>query len=197
VRHEFVVTHGGRWHDGAQSAMIGMQTAQWAQYIHDDLGVALAPRVIAEQVVAGVVAHLRDAPILPGAGAALERLAEEFILGLATSAAEAVAQTVLASTGWRKYFEVVVSADQVALGKPEPDVYLRALELLEADPSRTVAVEDSTNGIRSAHAARLAVIAIPNHEFAPDPSAVALASRVIPNLDALSAGIIREVLSDR
>lgn len=186
VRREFVLSHGGRWHDDAQATMIGMRTAEWADYIHGDLGVALAPHEIAVLVVDGVVASLRkDVPILPGAPAALERASREFRLGLATSAARPVADIVLEKTGWSKYFEVVVSADDVARGKPAPDVYLRALELMHAKAADTEAVEDSTNGILSAHAAGLRVIAVPNHEFPPKPEALALATRVIPDLDAL------------
>ncbi|HEY1978053.1 MAG TPA: HAD family phosphatase [Candidatus Baltobacteraceae bacterium] len=186
VRRDFVVAHGGRWHDGAQATMIGMRTAQWAEYIRDDLGVALPPHEIARLVVDGIVAALRaNVPILPGAQAALDRASRDFRLGLATSAARPVAETVLASTGWTRFFEAVVSADDVARGKPEPDVYLRALELMHADAGSSEAVEDSTNGIRAAHAAGLRVIAIPNREFPPTPEALALAACVIPNLDAL------------
>jgi len=195
VRREFVETHGGRWGDDAQAAMIGMRTDEWARYIHDDLGVALPPAAIAQQVVAAVVARLQPPPVLPGADAALERLEPAFRLGLATSASLPVAQSVLGTTGWKRFFEVVVSADTVARGKPAPDVYLRALELLHAKPARTAAVEDSANGIRSAHAAGIAVIAIPNKEFPPDAGALALASRVIENLDALDDDVVYGVLS--
>ena len=159
VRQDFVIEHGGRWNEDAQSAMIGMRTEEWSQYMHDKLGVAIAPNAIEQDVVAAVVGRLsKGIPILPGSEGALERLFVAFRLGLATSAALPVAQTVLAKTGWDKFFDVVVSADEVSRGKPAPDVYLRALELLEADPLRTAAIEDSANGIRSAHAAQLAVI---------------------------------------
>lgn len=186
VRRDFVLTHGGLWHDGAQETMIGMRTEEWAQYIHDDLGVALPPSEIARLVVDGVVAALRnDVPILPGAQEVLDRFSREVRLGLATSAARPVADAVLERTGWKRFFEVVVSADEVTRGKPEPDVYLRALQLMQADPATTEAVEDSTNGIRAAHAAGLRVIAVPNREFPPKPDALALAARVISNLYAL------------
>jgi HAD superfamily hydrolase (TIGR01509 family) len=186
VRRKFVLTHGGRWHDGAQTTMIGMRTAEWAQYVHDELGVTLPCDEIARLVVDGVVAALRgNVPSLPGAQAALERTARGWRLGLATSAARPVAETVLDSTGWTHFFEVVVSADEVARGKPAPDVYLRALELMHADAAGAEAVEDSTNGIRSAHAAGLRVTAIPNREFPPSADALALAVRVIPSLDSL------------
>jgi HAD superfamily hydrolase (TIGR01509 family) len=196
VRREFVETHGGLWREGAQAAMIGMRTDEWARYIHDDLGVALPPAAIAQQVVAAVVARLQPPPVLPGADAALERLEPAFRLGLATSASLPVAQSVLATTGWNRIFEVVVSSDAVARGKPAADVYLRALELLHAKPALTAAIEDSGNGIRSAHAAGIAVIAIPNKEFPPDAGALALASRVIENLDALDDAAVCGVLSE-
>ncbi|MGB6987502.1 MAG: HAD family phosphatase [Candidatus Aquilonibacter sp.] len=198
VRHAFVIEHGGHWPEGAQEKMIGMRTTEWARYIHDDLSVALSPEAIAEQVVNAVAQRLaKDVPILPGASEALERLAAAFPLGLATSAARALAKTVLAITGWQKYFEVVVSADDVARGKPAPDVYLRALELMQADPRQTAAIEDSANGIRSAHAAQLAVIAIPNREFPPDPAALALATRVLARIGELDVATINDALANR
>ena len=121
VRQAFVVEHGGRWVDGAQEKMIGMRTTEWTSYMHDDLGVALAPEAIAEQVVNAVSQALaRDVPVLPGANEALARLAAAFPLGLATSAACPVAETALAKTGWNKYFEVVVSADDVCAANRRP-----------------------------------------------------------------------------
>jgi HAD superfamily hydrolase (TIGR01509 family) len=194
VRREFVVANGGQWKSDAAAAMIGMRTDEWARYIHDELGVALAPSAIEKRVVEEVVRRLLNPPVIPGADAALHRMAKEFRLGLASSAALAIAQTVLAATGWNELFAVVVSADEVARGKPAPDVYLRALELLDAVPSEAVAVEDSGNGIRSAHAARIAVVAIPNREFPPGADALSLASRVIANLEGLDAALIRQIL---
>jgi HAD superfamily hydrolase (TIGR01509 family) len=198
VRREFVIEHGGRWHDGAQTTMMGMRTGEWSRYIHDELRVSLTPDEIAQRVVDGVVEAISKAvPVLPGADDALRRLANHFRLGLATSATQAVAETVLAKTGWQKYFAAVASADAVARGKPAPDVYLRVLDLLEADAQQTVAVEDSTNGIRSADAAQLAVIAIPNRTFPPDPQAVARATFVLSSLDDLRSGTVRDALQKR
>jgi beta-phosphoglucomutase-like phosphatase (HAD superfamily) len=191
VRREFVVTHSGQWRDGAQNDMIGMRTAEWAKYMHETLRVPLDADEVARQVVRAVVDRLENVPVLAGADGALQRLARAFRLGLATSAALPVAQAVLVRTGWSKFFDVVVSADEVARGKPAPDVYLRALDLLGAQASLTAAVEDSSNGIRSAHAAQLAVVAIPNSEFPPGADALALAARVLPNLDALNADVVR------
>jgi beta-phosphoglucomutase-like phosphatase (HAD superfamily) len=195
VRHEYVVECGGRWREDAQRAMMGMRTQEWASYMHDALGVPRSPAVIAEQVVARVIERLSEGiPVIQGAGVVLQRLAGAFVLGLATSSALAAAQFVLAKTGWQKYFAAVVSADSVARGKPAPDVYQRALKLLEAEAGETAAIEDSANGIRSAHAAGLAVIAVPNHEFPPDAQALALAAEVVPTLAGLDASTIQIVL---
>jgi HAD superfamily hydrolase (TIGR01509 family) len=195
VRRDFVLAHGGRWHEGAQATMIGMRTNEWARYMHEDLGVALKETAIADSVVAGVIERLREVPILPGASEALERLGRDFQLGLATSAALPVANAILQRTGWRERFAVVVSADEVGRGKPAPDVYLRALELLDIGADRAVAVEDSSNGIRAASNAQLRVIAVPNREFPPDPQALSLASRTLARLDALDAPLVRSVLA--
>jgi HAD superfamily hydrolase (TIGR01509 family) len=195
VRLEYVVHHGGRWYDGAQQAMMGMRTQEWAAYIRTELGVDQTESAIARDVVNGVVDRLcRNLPILPGANDALERLASEFRLGLATSSALPVAQSVLRETGWDKRFAAVVSADQVAHGKPAPDVYLHAIELLGADTTRSAAVEDSTNGLRSAAAAGLVTIAIPNRGYPPEASALALAARVIPDLHELDVPLVRDAL---
>ncbi len=198
IRQEFVVGEGGRWCDGAQAAMMGMRTEEWARYIHDELGVALPPQAIAQRVVHMVSERfMAQVPAIPGAEAVLERTARAFALGVATSSALSVAQTVLAETGWSKFFAAVVSADAVARGKPAPDVYLRALELLGADARRSAAVEDSSNGIRSAHAAGLAVIAIPNRAYPPDFGALALADCRLERLDDLAVDTIEDLLRRR
>lgn len=195
VRRAFVVEYGGRWHDGAQAAMMGMRTEEWARYMHYDLGVALPEDSIASRVVDAVAERLgAEPPAIPGASRVLEEAADAFVLGIATSSALEVAARVLARTGWARFFSVVVSADSVARGKPAPDVYLRAIELLAAEPTRSAAVEDSGNGICSAHAAGLAVIAIPNRAYPPDPAALALADRRLAKLDDLDAGAIRDTV---
>ncbi len=195
VRRDFVLKHGGHWRDHAQTTMIGMRTTEWARYIRQDLGVRLPPAEIERDVIRGVVEKVGShVPILPGAEEALNRLSRDFRLGLATSASLPVAQTALRATGWSRYFEVVVSADEVQRGKPAPDVYLRAVELLGAESRRTAAVEDSSNGIRSAHNAQLAVIAIPNRSFPPDAEALSQATCVLASLNDLNSDAIRRSL---
>jgi beta-phosphoglucomutase-like phosphatase (HAD superfamily) len=79
----------------------------------------------------------------------------------------------------------------VARGKPAPDIYLEAARRLGVDPTRSAAVEDSTNGLRAAAAAGMLVVALPNREFPPADEALALASVVLDSLDELSPSLFK------
>src|SRR5262249_1632043 len=160
-------------------------------YIHDQLGVPLDPERINELVVAALLDQYgRRLPLLPGAIAAIRRLAGRWPLGLASSANRPIIDTVLDQAGIINCFAVTVSGDEVAAGKPAPDVYLAATRRLSVDPTDAVAVEDSTNGLRAAAAARMVVIASPNREYPPAPDALALAALVVESLDELTPDAI-------
>ena len=195
VRERYVRKHGGRYDDEVQRAMMGMSAPEWSRYLHEEAGVPNEPGTINRDVVERMLeAYRHELPLLPGAEAAVRRIAAAFPLALASSSNREVFEEVLELAGLTDCFRATVSSEEVARGKPAPDVYLRALQLLGADPRRTAAVEDSANGIRSAHAAQLAVIAVPNHEFPPDAAALALASRVLSAIGELDVTMIDDVL---
>jgi HAD superfamily hydrolase (TIGR01509 family) len=131
-----------------------------------------------------------ELPLLPGAREAVFRLAERYPLGLASSSNREVIDLVLGEMGVREEFMAVVSSEEVARGKPAPDVYREAARRMSIAANRCAAVEDSENGIRSAHAARMRVIAIPNPHFPPAADALALADVTLPDLDALTADAV-------
>jgi beta-phosphoglucomutase-like phosphatase (HAD superfamily) len=116
-------------------------------------------------------------------------------LGLASSANRPIIELVLDLASMRDRFRATVSSEEVPRGKPAPDVYLEAARRLQVPPERCAAVEDSTNGLLSATAAGMTVIAAPNHEFAPAEDAVAGASLVVDSIDELTPAQIEE-LSD-
>ena len=151
----------------------------------------LEPEQINELVVAALLEqYRRHLPLLPGAVVAVRRLAERWPLGLASSANRPVIDAVLERTGITNCFAVTVSGEEVAAGKPAPDVYLAATRRLGVDPADAAAVEDSTNGLRAAAAAGLVVIASPNREYPPEPDALALAALVVESLDELTSDAI-------
>lgn len=188
ARRELALRCGGRFSDEAQTRMLGMSSGEWSRYMHDELGVALKPEEISARVVELVAARYEsELPLIPGADAAVRALAACWPLGLASSANRQIIELVLELSGWRELFAQTVSSEEVAHGKPAPDVYLEAAHRLGASPDRCVAVEDSSAGIASAHAAGLAVIAIPNRVFAPSADALAQADLVLHDLSQLDA----------
>jgi HAD superfamily hydrolase (TIGR01509 family) len=187
VREQLARERGGRWHERAQADMMGLSSTEWSRYMHDVIGLAESPEEINAEVVRRLLARYRESlPLLPGAVEAVERLAERWPLGLASSSNREVIDAVLELAGIADYFRATVSSEEVEHGKPAPDVYLEAARRLGVDPSRCAAIEDSRNGIRSAHAAGMRVIAIPNPHYPPSDDTLALADVVLKSLNELT-----------
>jgi HAD superfamily hydrolase (TIGR01509 family) len=187
VREELVLERGGRWHDQAQRDMMGMSSLEWSRYLHDELGVPDPPEELSAEVVRRLESRYREhLPVLPGAREAVERLAARWPLALASSSNRELIDLALELLGVRHLFAATVSSEEVARGKPAPDVYLEAALRLGVDPVRAAAIEDSHNGIRAAKAAGMRVIAIPNEHFPPDEEALAQADVVLDSLAELT-----------
>ncbi len=194
ARRELVRERGGTWTESATRDMMGMSSPEWSRYLAEELGVELPPEEISDLVLARVLAGYREElPLLPGAVEAVERLAARWPLGLASSSNREAIELVLELSGLGRHFAVSLSSEEVARGKPAPDVYLEAARRLDVAARECVAVEDSENGIRSASAAGMSVIAVPNAEFPPAEAAVALADRVIGSLAELTPDLVEEL----
>ena len=190
ARRAIVEENGGHWKPEATRAMMGMSAPEWSRYVRDELGVALAPEEISRRVVERLLAgYERSLPLLPGAVEAVRRIAARWPVALASSANREVIDAVLAASGLAGVFGATVSGEEVARGKPAPDIYLEAARRLGVDPTRSAAVEDSTNGLRAAAAAGMLVVALPNREFPPAPDALDLAAVVLDSLDQLSPAL--------
>ncbi len=187
ARRAVVAENGGHWKEEATRAMMGMSAPEWSRYLRDELGVGLSPGEISDRVVERLLTgYEASLPLLPGAVEAVRRVAQWRPVGLASSANREVIDAVLAESGLDGVFGATVSGEEVARGKPAPDIYLEAARRLGVDATRSAAVEDSTNGLRSAAAAGMLVVALPNREFPPAPEAVDLAAVVLDSLEELS-----------
>ena len=187
VKQEVVTASGGRWRDDAPGRMIGMSSPEWSEFLRVELGVPMEAEAINAEVVRRVEEHLRrELPLIDGAPEAVERMAAVLPLGLASSANREIIDLFLELSGLGELITVSVSSEEVARGKPAPDVFLEAVRRLGADPSRSVAVEDSDSGIRAAHAAGMRVLALPNPDYPPDPEALAKADVVLDSLADLT-----------
>jgi HAD superfamily hydrolase (TIGR01509 family) len=191
ARRQIAEERGGNWRDDAQRAMMGMSSKEWARYMHDVIGVPDPPDQINAEVVRRLEELYRDRlPLIPGALDAVRRIGARWPLAIASSSNRPIIDLFLELTGAAELFQATVSSEEVERGKPAPDVYLEAARRLRVDPTLCAAAEDSENGIRSAAAAGMKVIAIPNVVFPPSDEARSLAAVVIGSLGELQPELV-------
>jgi HAD superfamily hydrolase (TIGR01509 family) len=191
VREQLARERGGAWHEGAQTDMMGMSSPEWSRYMHERIGLAESPEEINEEVVRRMLERYRESlPLIDGAVDAVRRLAGAFTLGVASSSNRSLIEVVLERAGIDVLFAAVVSSEEVARGKPAPDVYLEAARRLGVEPATCAAIEDSSNGIRAAHAAGMRVIAVPNTHYPPAADALALAAVVLASPADLTPALV-------
>jgi HAD superfamily hydrolase (TIGR01509 family) len=191
AREQLVRERGGTWHDSATRDMMGMSSKEWSSYMHDRLGVPMEPAEINDDVVRRVAAaYEKHLPLLPHAVETVQELGERRRLGVASSSNRPIIELVLDRMGVRDRFAAVVSSEEVANGKPAPDVYLAFARELGVEPEGCVAIEDSTNGIKSALAAGMRTIAVPNRQFRPDDDVLEAAAVVVPSLAEVTPELV-------
>jgi HAD superfamily hydrolase (TIGR01509 family) len=193
VRQRLVAERGGRWTPAATTAMQGMSTPEWSAYL-TTLGAAGTPPELARAVIDGMAASYREhVPLLPGAVDAVTALARRWPLAVASSSPPELIAAVLDAAGVAHEFRAVVSSEQVARGKPAPDVYLAAAARLGVPAADCVAVEDSANGLRAAAAAGMTVVAVPNPHFPPPADALALAAATVGTPAGLTVELVGQL----
>lgn len=191
VRRAYVAEYGRSFLPDSQDRMMGMSTGEWSTHLAEEVGVPHTPAQVADDVLGRMASRYRaDLPLIPGSVESVRRIGSRFPLALASSSARVLIDQVLATAGLTGAFQVTLSTEEVARGKPHPDVYLTAAEKLGLAPAVCAAVEDSSNGLRSAGAAGLAVVAVPHGVYPPAPDALAMASLVVSDLRELTVEAI-------
>jgi HAD superfamily hydrolase (TIGR01509 family) len=191
VRERLARERGGRWSDRAQADMMGMSSPEWSSYMHEVVGLVEPPEEINAEVVRRVASSYRDRlPVIDGAPEAVERLAERWPLALASSSNRELIELVLDEAKLRDRFRVTVSSEEVARGKPAPDVFVEAAGRLAIAPERCAVIEDSRNGILAGRAAGMRVIAVPNPHFPPGEDAVGAADVVLGSIRELTPDVV-------
>ena len=191
VREALTEEWGGRYTPEAQEAMMGMSSPEWSRYLHEVVGLHEPPEVINAEVVRRMLERYEaDLPVVPGAVEAVRRLAAAgYRLAVASSSNRELIDAVLRRLELTSVFDVTVSSEEVARGKPAPDVYLETARRLSVEPARCAAIEDSASGIRAAHSAGMRVIAYPNRHYPPAADVLALADVVIESLSGLAVSV--------
>jgi HAD superfamily hydrolase (TIGR01509 family) len=186
VRRRIVAEHGGTWTAEATRAQQGMSTPEWARYLVEELGAKLTPERIAEVVISAMAERYAEGPpVIPGAAETVRAVASRYPVAIASSSPPVLIKAFLESTGLTGLVRVALSSEQVAAGKPAPEVYLEAARQLGFEPSACAAVEDTTNGLRSALAAGMTVYAVPNPHFPPDPAILGQVAKVLDDITDL------------
>ena len=194
ARRQLAEERGARWPDDAQRTTMGMSSPEWSRYMHDVIGLPEPPEQISAEVVRRLEALYRERlPLIPGALEAVRRIGAQWPLGIASSSNRPLIDLFLELTRTRDLFRATVSSEEVERGKPAPDVYLEAARRLGVDPAECAAIEDSENGIRSASAAGMRVVAIPNQVFPPSEEALSLAGAALGSLDELTPEVIERL----
>lgn len=195
VRRRYVDERGGRWQPDTQRRLMGMSTREWARYLSAELGVDRSPEQVATDVIEEMARRYAErVPLIDGADKVIRELAAHWTLGLASSSPTRLIEAALAATGLADVFAVTLSTERVSRGKPSPDVYVSVARRLDADPVNCVAVEDSSNGVRSAAAAGMRVLAVPNTDYPLDPDARDQATLVLSSITDLTEGTIRALV---
>ena len=191
VRQQLADERGGHWNENASRDMMGMSSIEWSRYMRDVVGLTEEPEEISAEVVRRLEdRYRRELPLIPGAEQAVESLAARWPLALASSSNRELIDLVLESSGLDRYFTASVSSEEVARGKPAPDVFLEAARRLGVEPTHCAAVEDSENGILAAKAAGMRTIAIPNPHYPPHEDALAAADVVLASIEVLTPAAV-------
>jgi HAD superfamily hydrolase (TIGR01509 family) len=194
AKEDLVRETGGQWKDDAPRAMMGMSSTEWARYLYEELGVPEDPDEISRRVVAKMEELYRaELPLLPGAVEVVRAMQRRWPLGLASSSNREIIDLVLEEAGLAGAFAATLSSEEVERGKPAPDVYLKTAERVGVPPQRCVALEDSSNGLRSAAAAGMPVIAVPNPHYPPDSDALELAAATVEGVAQVTPELVERV----
>lgn len=198
VRRGLAEAEGLPWPAEATRAMMGMSTQEWSAYLSEVVGIPGSPADAARRTIEAMVAEYeRGLDLLPGAVAAVRRMRERWPVGLASSSPRVLIDAAVAAMELDGVFATTLSSEELGVGKPAPDVYLEVCRRMDVAPQQAAAVEDAHNGILSAHAAGMVVIAVPPHFKPPPADTLALADAVLDSLDELSVELVDGLLARR
>ena len=197
IRRRLAAEDGLSWPESSTPIMMGLSTQEWAEHMTDVVGFSGTWQEMAQRVIDGMAGEYASGglPVLPGAVEAVRRMAGLVPTAIASSSPRRLIDLVVARLDLADALTVTVSTEEVSRGKPFPDGYLRACELLGSDPARSVAVEDSTNGVRSAFAAGMKVVCVPPGFHPPAEDTLALCAAVLDTLDGLTEELLRSFAS--
>ncbi len=199
VRKELAKEDGVPWPKAAYFDMMGMNTLEWSTYLVEKVGLKCSVEEAARRNLEGLADYYRKGKvrIMPGAIEAVEAMAKLTKVGIASSSSRSLIATAVESIKIGELVQVQVSTEQVEKGKPAPDGFLLAAEMLGADPKYCIAIEDAPNGVRSALAAGMITVAIPTDYADLPDDLVAQVDIQLNSLEEFTTELALELASQR
>ena len=194
ARVEFARDRGKTWTDAFQRQAMGRSTVGWAGVMRDNLGLDESiAEIIAEMKARVIAQYERRMPTRPGALASVGHMKAHFRVGLASGSPTDIIQAVMRITGLDQVFDAIVYGDEIARGKPAPDIYFEAMRQLDVTPQVSLGIEDSANGLRSLKAAGMLAVAAPSPDYPLPEEVLALADAHIDSLEDFNIDLIRRL----
>jgi HAD superfamily hydrolase (TIGR01509 family) len=165
AERELAADHGHDWTRDDGLALVGLALTDTGRIVKERLGSDLSGAEIIDYLVERVAAHLlTEVPWMPGAFELAHAFDEIGVpQALVTMSYDPIAKAV----GAHLPFAAIVTGNSVVNGKPHPEAFLLAAELLGAEPANSLAIEDSITGVASAAAAGCRVLAVPEAQTVP------------------------------
>ena len=197
-RVEFALDRGKVWTDEFQRLAMGRSTVGWARVMQERLALDESIDAIIAEMKARVIGQYEQRmPTRPGALESVAHMKAHFRVGLASGSPTEIIKAVLRITGLDQVFEVMIYGDEVARGKPAPDIYLEAMKALGVSPAVSLGIEDSANGLRSLKAAGMLAVAAPSPDYPLDDDVLALADAHITTLEDFNVDLVRRIEGER
>jgi HAD superfamily hydrolase (TIGR01509 family) len=194
ARQKMAAWAGKTWNEDDHKAVMGTSTQEWVAYMTERLELTLSPQEVQDQIVENLLELYREKiPFLPGAVEAVNLAARHFPTALASGAHPSLIDAVTHDPRMVGKFQFIVSADEIGVGKPAPDIYLEAARRLGVRPEDCLCLEDSGNGILSGKRAGMKVVAVPDPRFPPKREILAQADLVLNSLADFSLDVINQL----
>src|SRR5688572_21133259 len=160
---QIAARHGKTVSDGTLGRMMGRAPLDSVRLFAEEVGLSEPPQALLETREAMVIESLRaGVPVMPGLRAFLEAFRPGFKFAVATSAPRRMVDIIMDDLGLRRWFDAIQTSDDVTRGKPDPEIYLKAMARIGASPAECVVLEDSSNGALAGKRAGAYVIAVPS-----------------------------------
>ena len=195
ARAKMAARAGKTWNHQDHLNIMGVSTDYWVQYMMDRLELNSTKQEVQEEVIQQMVSlYKKEIPFRPYAVEAVRWAAQRYPTALASGSPPQLIEMVTQSASLKGCFKVVVSSDEIGVGKPDPTIYLETARRLGFAPENCLCIEDSAFGVLSGHRANMYVINVPDPKFPLSVEQANYANLVLGSLGDLNERAITRLI---